>query len=111
MAKGLGGWFRRRIHSSSSQAHRISRRVIAVIASSVLYTWIYNNTRGSLLIVVLFHATTNLPSRYALVGGAVPPFLIYVTLTVMTAAGVAAAAGPVDLSRRHRRLAGSPRHR
>jgi hypothetical protein len=37
----------------------------------------YNNTRGSLLIVVLFHATTNLPlSLYpdALVGGAVPHF-------------------------------------
>jgi uncharacterized protein len=104
--KGLGGWFRRRIHSSSSQLSPF-----AVIASSVLYTWIYNNTRGSLLIVVLFHATTHLPYRYALVGGAVPPFLIYVTLTVMTAAGVAAAAGRVDLARRHRRLAGSPRHR
>ena len=72
MAKGLGGWFRRRIHSSSSQLSSF-----AVIASSVLYTWIYNNTRGSLLIVVLFHATTNLPlSLYpdALVGGAVPHF-------------------------------------
>jgi hypothetical protein len=67
--KGLGGWFRRRIHSSSSQLSPF-----AVIASSVLHTWTYNNTRGSLLIVVLFHATTNLPSRYALVGGAVPHF-------------------------------------
>lgn len=81
--------------------------VVAVLASSVLYTWIYNNTRGSLLIVVLFHATTNLPlSIYpdVLVSGAVPPFLIYVALVVMTAAVVAAAAGPANLSRHHRRL-------
>ena len=51
--------------------------VICVIASSVLYTWTYNNIRGSLLIVVLFHATTNLPLSLhpdALVGGAVPHF-------------------------------------
>ena len=50
--------------------------VICVIASSVLDTWIYNNIRGSLLIVVLFHATTNLPSRStdALVSGAMPHF-------------------------------------
>jgi len=82
--------------------------VIAVIASSVLYTWIYNNTRGSLLIIVLFHATTNLPlSLYsaALLDGAAPTFLIYGALMVMTAATVVAVAGPVDLSRRHRRLA------
>ena len=35
--------------------------VVAVIASSVFYTWMYNNTGGSLLIVVLFHAASNLP--------------------------------------------------
>jgi hypothetical protein len=81
--------------------------VVAVVASSVLYTWIYNNTRGSLLIVVLFHATTNLPvSLYAaaLLGGALPPFLIYVALMVITAAVVALASGPANLSRPNPRL-------
>lgn len=32
---------------------------IGVIASSLLYTWIYNNTQGSLLIVTIFHASGN----------------------------------------------------
>ena len=27
----------------------------------MIYTWLYNNTGGSLLIVVLFHAASNLP--------------------------------------------------
>ena len=71
--------------------------VICVIASSVLYIWTYNNIRGSLLVVVLFHATINLPPL-ALPGRprrrSRAPFLIYVTLTAMTAAVVAAAAGP-----------------
>jgi hypothetical protein len=80
---------------------------IAVVASSVLYTWIYNSTGGSLLIVVLFRAATNMPLSvypYALVNGAVPPFLIFVGLMVVTAAGVAVVCGPVHLSRRQRRL-------
>ena len=79
---------------------------VAIVAMSVLYTWLYNNTGGSLLIVVLFHATTNLPvSLYldALLGGAVPSFLIYVALTILTAAVVAVVAGPANLSRRHPR--------
>jgi uncharacterized protein len=81
--------------------------VVAVVASSVLYTWLYNNTRGSLLIVVLFHATTNLPLSLfpdALVSGAVPPLLIFAAMMVITAAVVAVASGPANLSRHHRRL-------
>ena len=35
--------------------------VLAVIATSVICTWLYNSTGGSLLIVVLFHAASNLP--------------------------------------------------
>jgi uncharacterized protein len=81
--------------------------VVSTVALSILYTWIYNGTRGSLLIVVLFHAATNLAlSVYpdALVDGAIPAFLIFVALVIVTAAVVAAACGPANLSRRHRRL-------
>ena len=80
---------------------------VAVVAMSVLYTWIYNSTRGSLLIVVLFHATTNLPvSVFAesLIGGTVPAFLIYVALLVVTTAVVVVVSGPAHLSRRHHKL-------
>jgi membrane protease YdiL (CAAX protease family) len=31
----------------------------AVVAVAILFTWVYNSTRGSLLIVLLFHAAFN----------------------------------------------------
>jgi uncharacterized protein len=34
---------------------------ISCVIMSIFYTWMYNGTRGSLLIVVLLHAATNLP--------------------------------------------------
>jgi uncharacterized protein len=34
---------------------------IGCVIMSIFYTWMYNGTGGSLLIVVLLHATTNLP--------------------------------------------------
>ena len=87
------GW----VVSASHPLELFPAFVICVIASSVLYIWTYNNIRGSLLVVVLFHATINLPPL-ALPGRPRrrnrAPFLIYVTLTAMTAAVVAAAAGP-----------------
>ena len=49
---------------TGSEGHPISLYVpfvVAVVASSVFYTWLYNNTGGSLLIVVLYHAASNLP--------------------------------------------------
>ena len=46
-----------------------------------LYTWMYNGTGGSLLIVVLFHAASNLPLTVLLEplqGQVLQPFWIYV---------------------------------
>ncbi len=37
---------------------------IGVIASSVIYTWIYNNTEGSLLIVTILHASGNMTGYF-----------------------------------------------
>jgi hypothetical protein len=77
--------------------------VLLTVAASVIYTWMYNGTGGSLLIVVLFHAASNL---FLTVFLAEPfedqptrPFLILVALTVLAAAVVVAAAGPATLSR------------
>jgi len=33
--------------------------MIAIVARAVLYTWLYNNTKGSLLLTTLFHASGN----------------------------------------------------
>jgi uncharacterized protein len=82
--------------------------VAAVIASSVFYTWLYNNTGGSLLIVVLYHAASNLPITVLITplgSQMAQPFLIYVALIVIAAAAIVVATGAKDLSRTaHRQI-------
>ena len=82
--------------------------VVAVVASSVFYTWLYNNTGGSLLIVVLYHAASNLPITVLITplgSQMAQPFLIYVALTVVAAAVVVIATGAENLSRTaHRQI-------
>jgi membrane protease YdiL (CAAX protease family) len=34
--------------------------MISILAEAILYTWIYNNTRGSLLLMVIFHTSINM---------------------------------------------------
>jgi len=38
--------------------------VLTAIAGTVLYTWIYNNTRGSILIAILIHSASNAASGF-----------------------------------------------
>ena len=73
----------------------------------MFYTWLYNNTGGSLLIVVLHHAASNLPIT-VLIPPRQPdaqPFQIYVALTVVAAAAIVIATGAENLSRTaHRQI-------
>jgi len=78
----------------------------SVIALSVILTWVYNSTGGSLLMVVLLHATFNLPVTLAiddLGNRATVPVLLYFGLTVVAAIVVVVVAGPAHLSRKHRK--------
>jgi membrane protease YdiL (CAAX protease family) len=75
---------------------------VAHLALAVLYTWLYNNTRGSILLVVLFHATENtagmfLPVEFAVPGGIMENLMIVVY--VVAAVVVTLVAGPARLSR------------
>jgi len=57
---------------------------MATIGTSILFTWVYNNTKGSLLIMILFHTFTNFSVAFfpqQLQIGALPiARLIYVIL-------------------------------
>jgi uncharacterized protein len=75
---------------------------IAHLALAVLYTWLYSNTRGSLLLVVLFHAAGNtagmfLPVQFAVPGGIEQNILI--VLYILAAVLVVMTAGAAQLSR------------
>jgi membrane protease YdiL (CAAX protease family) len=75
---------------------------IAHLALAVLYTWLYNNTRGSLLLVVLFHAAQNttgmfLPVKFAVPGGIEQNLLV--VLYIVAAVVVTFVEGAERLSR------------
>jgi len=85
--------------------------VLAVIATSVICTWLYNNTGGSLLIIVLYHAAINLPITVLIAplgSQMAQPFLIYVALTVVAAVIVVIVTGAENLSRTAQRQIEQP---
>jgi uncharacterized protein len=86
--------------------------VLLTVAASVIYTWMYNGTGGSLLIVVLFHAASNLFLTVFLVepfeDQLTRPFLILVALMILAASVVVAATGPATLSRTHAKQVSLP---
>jgi uncharacterized protein len=76
--------------------------LVFIVAAAVLYTWFYNNTRGSLLLVTIFHASGNtagtfLPISFAATGGFMPNIMIL--LYILAAIIVTIIAGPERLSR------------
>ena len=84
--------------------------VFNTIALTIVMTWLFNNTRGSLLIAVLFHTVSNVSDwivpvmpTIASASGA-RPFIIQGVLVWLTALTVIVIHGPENLSRKHRRF-------
>ena len=80
--------------------------VVSAFALSVILTWVYNSTGGSLLMVVLLHATVNLPQTLViddLGSGATVPLMLYWGLMVLAAIVVVIWAGPEHLSRKRKK--------
>lgn len=81
--------------------------LIQAIALSVIYTWIYNNTKGSLLIVHIFHAASNvtlgvLPVLPMDVGNDIRPLWVTVIILVIISITIVLRYGPKNLSNKQR---------
>jgi len=79
---------------------------LAVFPLSILVTWVYNSTGGSLLMVVLLHATANFPVTMVideLGTRATVPVLLYWGLMAVAAIVVVIWAGPEHLSRKRKK--------
>lgn len=65
--------------------------MVSILATSVITSWIFNHTRGSVLLAALFHAVTDVSIAFlgVMSSGAVL-FWIFAGLQVVVAAGVAA---------------------
>ena len=71
---------------------------------SVLYTWLYNGTKGSLLLVTLFHAASNatgvfMPMANTVSSGNMGAYIIFILLEMAAAIIIVIATGPERLSR------------
>ena len=79
---------------------------VFVIVQSVQFTWLFNNTKGSVLLASVFHGASNAWAGYLGMGDI--PFggiLTLVALSVLITAVIAAMAGADDLSRTFKRNA------
>lgn len=77
------------------------------IALAVIFTWLYNSTRGSLLLVVLFHGSVNAwLSTVWLLREDIDPVTIWMMaiLVCLIAVGVVAVYGTEHLSRNERQM-------
>lgn len=85
--------------------------IFNTIPLAIVMTWLFNNTRGSLLIAVLFHTVSNVSDWIVPVmptiasASGVRPFIIQGVLVWLTAVAVVIIYGPENLSRKHRRFA------
>jgi uncharacterized protein len=75
---------------------------ISIVADAFIYTWIYNSTKGSILLVALFHGSGNIFGAF--IPGVSP--IAYALLNCMVAIALTAVFGKVNLSRRERVRAG-----
>ena len=72
--------------------------LLDIIADAVLFTWVYNNTRGSLLLMLLFHTSIAITGLFLAFPQTTP--LLGLALKLGVIATVIITAGPARLSRR-----------
>jgi len=76
--------------------------VISVTAAAIVFSWIYNSTRGSLLMVILFHALFDMLS-VSKAGGASAPAVMSAVVWILAVA-VVVLFKPANLSRQEKQV-------
>jgi hypothetical protein len=77
---------------------------VFVIVQSVQFTWLFNNTRGSVLLAAVFHGASNAWAGYIDVyRGHFGGILTFMAVSVLVSIVIVLIAGPEDLSRTNRR--------
>jgi membrane protease YdiL (CAAX protease family) len=75
--------------------------LVSTVALSVLFTWVFNNTRGSVLLTWLFHSAMNTwPGQIIPAAHSGPLYWILVGLVCLAAVIVVVVFGPEHLSRK-----------
>ncbi|HEX2696756.1 MAG TPA: CPBP family intramembrane glutamic endopeptidase [Anaerolineales bacterium] len=78
--------------------------MLHTLAAAVLYTWLYNGTKGSLMLTALFHAASNttgvfMPMANTVSSTGMGAYIAYVLLEVAAAIIIVIVMGPQRLSR------------
>lgn len=77
--------------------------LLLAVAWSVLFTWVYNNTKGSVLMMILFHTAINTTlgslGLFQITSEGTRPLILNVMLTWIVVAIVVAVFGPTCLAR------------
>ncbi len=87
--------------------------VVLILAAAVVFNWVFNNANGSVLIIMLMHAMNNTISGSffsPMFSGAdsVRQGWLLATVWCVAAIAVVIAAGPANLSRKHRKQEEQP---
>jgi len=92
------------VPGSSQQGIPFPIYLMLVVTGAIYFTWLYNNTRGSLIITVLAHFSFNLSGGFiAGTLGLLPPMILYIaagSLLILTVVWVIFYFGGKTLSRK-----------
>lgn len=78
--------------------------VLITIPWAVLFTWMYNNTNGSLLLMFVFHASQAWFFLFTNPDNIIGPYLGYSAILMLSAVVVVIISGATNLSRKNQRI-------
>lgn len=99
----LPAFFYKSAYMTMGLAAGLPLLTVSVVAAAIVFTWIYNSTRGSLLMVVLFHALFDLLSASKAAAGTSAPAVMSAVVWTL-AVIVVVIFKPANLSREEKQV-------